>query len=219
MGTLLLTRPLDDSKTVAEALAAQGIATLVSPLTRIEPLAHTLPEQVFDGLLLTSRHAVAAAQGRAEPCFVVGPRTAEYAQERGLTVSVVQPTAAELLPYLHPQARYLYLAAEHISEDFTSSGAHILRVITYRAAEMPLSAQARHALAGGHVTAVAFYSARSAALFGQQMQQASCYPRLTAYCLSDAVAVAARKTGAWGAIRVAARPDGEAMLQLLSQAK
>nr|WP_298110453.1 uroporphyrinogen-III synthase [uncultured Pseudomonas sp.] len=100
---LLLTRPAEESRVLAEALAEQGIYSASMPLLAIEALAET-PEQRATFLELDRYCAViavskpAARQGlelldrywpqplTEQPWFSVGAATAEILQAYGLTV-------------------------------------------------------------------------------------------------------------------------------------
>lgn len=183
MGAILLTRPQQDSAILAQWLAEEGRESCICPLTRIEPVAHSLPPEPFDGVLITSRHALLAAEGRREPCYVVGRRTADLARAQGLLVEEEAQTASELLGHLQPNAGYLYLSGAHIRDDFSQSGATITRIVTYQAiAECKLPSQVVHGLKNGSIDSVAFYSPRSAEIFLQlASQEAIDFSALTAY--------------------------------------
>jgi uroporphyrinogen-III synthase len=220
MTTLLLTRPLADSTTLAQHLAPAGIHSILSPLITIRP--HPVPHHppALDGILLTSRHAVFAAQGSQLPCYVVGEQTAAAARAAGLVVAQVAPTAAALAPVLPPQAHLLHLSGAHIREDFRSA-ATITRQIVYEAeAATSLSAEATDALNQGGIDGAVFYSPRSARIFHQLLGATNLAPppHAVAYCLSEAVAQHCPPAH-WHRVVVAPAPTQDAMLQLLHSIK
>ena len=85
---ILLTRPLEDSQALAETLEAEGIDSVIWPLTRITPTAFTpkLPP-ITGGLLFTSANGVRAlaalTRRRDLPALCVGKATARAARRAG----------------------------------------------------------------------------------------------------------------------------------------
>jgi uroporphyrinogen-III synthase len=88
---------------------------------------------------------------------------------------------------------------------------HVLYVAQ---AARALAAETRASLAADTLDGVLFFSPRSARIFLSLVEAANLAPhlqRLIAFCLSPAIAEAAKRVP-WGDVRVAARPEEEALL-------
>jgi uroporphyrinogen-III synthase len=85
---ILLTRPLEDSRALAEKLESEGISPLIWPLTRIVPTVMVLKLPfTTDALLFTSANGVRALAALVErrdlPALCVGKATAQAARKAG----------------------------------------------------------------------------------------------------------------------------------------
>jgi uroporphyrinogen-III synthase len=227
-----LTRPRDDSTAFAEELAVKHIASIIAPVMRIvqQPLA-AIPAKP-NAILLTSRHAAFALASlptawRSLPVYCVGRSTAQAASEH--YCSNIHPGSSNVLSLL-PKivsdlgagARVLYLAGEDTSVDVVhllgAHGVHVTVHLVYRAlAEHALDTPAQEALRNGTITAVAFFSPRSAHITADLIAHANLLDeakRIEAFCFSPSVAVAARKLG-WKHIHTCHTPTRYAMRELI----
>jgi len=236
---LLVTRPQEDGERTAATLRERGHAVLVAPLLRIESLATAdLGPGPFAAVLTTSVNAARAVTQHARigelrrlPLYTVGQRSAEAAGAAGFAAvhsadgdvhNLVAVVARRLAGTAAP---LLYLAGEDRTADLTEElGRHGLSVHTaviYRAAAAErLPAATARAIAAGDLDGVLHYSRRSAAAFvhcssAARLSEQSL--RLTHHCLSAQVAAPLIDAGA-ATIRLAARPDEEALLELVGSA-
>lgn len=119
---VLVTRPEPGASATAVRLSDMGLVPLVLPLTRIQALAPTLPEDsaAFDGLVVTSANAVRMvpddllADVSDLPCFAVGSATADAAMEAGLAVTLASggdatSLASDIISRVTPGSRLIYL--------------------------------------------------------------------------------------------------------------
>jgi len=234
---LLVTRPEPDGERTAQALRARGHAVALAPLLRTENVDFVLPEQAFSAVVLTSANAaraVAEHPGRARltalTAFTVGRRTAEAARAVGFRdVRSADGDKRDLVDLLRAdlqriqagaRAPLLYLAGEDRAGDLAAAGLPVHTAVVYRALKAdhfppPVAA----ALAQREIDGVLHFSARSAeayldcAVRGGIRNQALA---LVHYCLSRQVAAPLSAAGA-AAIRIAARPDEIAMLELVGE--
>jgi uroporphyrinogen-III synthase len=236
---LLVTRPQEDGERTAAVLRARGHAVLVAPLLRIVPLAAAdLGLGPYAAVLTTSVNAARALAQHARidelrglPLYTVGRRSADVARAAGFAAvhsadgdvhDLVALVARRLAGAAAP---LLYLAGEDRTADLTEElGRHGLTARTaviYRAAAAErFPAAAAQAIAAGDLDGVLHYSRRSAAAFVHCSSAASLSEqslRLTHYCLSAQVAAPLIDAGA-ATIRLAARPDEEALLERVGSA-
>jgi uroporphyrinogen-III synthase len=228
--TLWLTRPREESETLAAELAAHGIACIISPVMRIELLPSApAPTDAPDALLITSRHAAHALASlpRNLPVFCVGEATAKAAQSQGFThVIAGESDLPSLLPTivtaLPPQSRLCYLAGEEVRHDVAqlleSNAIHVAVQIVYRAVpETILSPDLCVALAQNHVNGACFFSPRSAAIACDLFASsgyADSAKKMHAFCLSPAVAERAVVLP-WQRLHTCLKPTQKAMLQMI----
>ena len=210
---LLLTRPLEDSRRLAQALTAAGHEVLVEPLLTIEPLAPELELDGVQAVAVTSRHALTFLAGREDadaralralPLFAVGSATAEAARAAGFErVNDAEGDATVLARLLaerlEPAAgAVLHLAGETVgpalAEELAARGIALGGAVTYRAREATaLSTVCRAALEADRLDGATFLSPRTAATFVRLAGEAQVAERcrgLLAFCLSVAVAKA-----------------------------
>ena len=234
---LLLTRPREDSEPLAERLRGRGHAVIEAPLLEIRPL----PDVALDldgvqALLLTSANGARALPAsdavRALPAFVVGAATAKAAHEAGLTAVTsaegdVTALAQLVIDRLDPaDGALMHIAASRVAGDLAGrlgrAGFAVRRAVIYEAVTaQALPPAARAALDGDDVDAVLLYSPRTAATFAALVGEAGLAETcrgIDALCLSRAVADA---VGAlpWHRVRIAPRPEQQALLALLERAK
>jgi uroporphyrinogen-III synthase len=101
-----------------------------------------------------------------------------------------------------------------LAETLTACGYTVRREILYVVEAQPLPQDAARALRDGAVDAALFFSPRSACIF---LEQAGAMPLLnvSALCISAATA-AVLPSSLFGEIRIAARPNQNALLALLA---
>ena len=230
---LLLTRPHADSVALADVLARHGVATQIEPMMTIRfDEAARLDLSNVQAILLTSangaRALAAAAPGRAArwlPVLAVGCATAQAARDAGFdrvtaAEGDVDALAALAQARLCPEAgRLVHVAGRVSAGDLAArlqgAGFEAQRVPLYEAvAARVLTPPARRALEAQALAGVALFSPRTARLFAKLVRESGldgAVRTLTAFCLSQAVAVAAQ-TLPWQRIRVATVPRQEALV-------
>ena len=106
MRQVILTRSAQDSAQTARALDASRFEPVIAPLFDICPQHHSVPDRSFDAVIATSRHALCALDPALReklcqiPLYVVGPATAQSAQEMGFEHIHCGPGNAEGLARL-----------------------------------------------------------------------------------------------------------------------
>jgi uroporphyrinogen-III synthase len=227
---VLVTRPAEDARRTAERLARLGHEPVLAPLTEIVETGAPPPAGTFDGLVLTSAHAVPAARRVPLPdgaaAFAVGRRTAAAAREAGFgDVRVAEGDAAALAALvartLPPGARLLHVTGRHRKAEPDRSlraAGHAVQVWeAYEAAARGrLPDNLPPLLRAGAIDAVLHYSRRSAALLVDLCAREGLGSSLRApshVCLSADVASALVALGVEPV--VAARPDEDALLEAL----
>jgi uroporphyrinogen-III synthase len=233
---LLVTRPVPDGDRTAAALRARGHTVLLAPLMRIEFVAADFSAGPWDAVLMTSVNAARALADhprcgalRDLPAFVVGRRTEEAARATGFRrVTSADGDVGDLVSVIGKSRRHvrlLYLAgadqASDLGAGLAGAKAQVETVVIYRAAAHPhLPDDIRSALATGAIDGVLHFSTRSAGLFVQAIGVSGLHAALELrhFCLSEAVAHPLAAAGAHD-LRVAARPNEAALLELVGDAK
>lgn len=231
---ILVTRPEPEAQRFAAQLKEHGLDAVVAPLMSIERDEAPLPPlNGVQALVFTSANAVrayAAKAGRIDlPVYAVGEATAAAARSAGYAKVVSAGSNAEGLaallagridpakgPLFHPTGAD---QAGDLAGTLRARGFELRQAVLYRAAAATeLPAAARAALENGDVAGVALFSPRSAEIFVALATAAglgATLAALDAFCLSRAVAAALEGKAAWRAIRVAARPNAEALIALI----
>ena len=226
---VLITRPRDDSAVIAARLADLGHRPLVAPL--LEPRwfdGAELDLAAIAAILVTSANGVRALVRRTPrrdvPVFAVGPQTTQEARAAGFARvenadGDARALAAAVPRWLAPDAgTLLHVCGEdsigHLAEDLSALGYAVCRETLYAVDTVPLAQVAMQALREGALDAALFFSPRSARIF---LDQAVGLPLtgVTAFCISSATA-AILPQGRFGAVRVAAKPNQDALLALLA---
>lgn len=234
---VLLTRPHADSEAFATLLHAHGHEAVIAPLLTIHPIEDAQASLDLAGvqaILFTSANGVrafaAATPRRDLRVLTVGPGSAAAARAAGFGAvesadGDVHDLAGLARARLRPADGALLQAAGTVTAgdlagDLTTAGFDVRRVRLYDAhtAER-IPDTLRAALLSGSLDAAAFFSPRTGATFVKLVREArvqrAC-ARLTAVCLSDAVAARVRGIQ-WADVRVAVRPDAESLLWRLNQ--
>lgn len=239
MPAVLITRPAEDAEPLAARLAALGHETLAEPLLRI--VQRPGPEPALDGvqaLLFTSANGVRAYAGRTgrrdHPAYAVGGSTAAAARDAGFVrVESAEGDVYALAELVRRRCApgagtLLHIAAGTVARDLggllAGHGFLLRREALYDAVPAAvLSDRTMDALRTGAIGVVLFFSPRTALAFVKLLDAAGCAHHcrtVTALCLSQAVADAARTQDGggevpWREVRVAARPELDSLLELL----
>jgi uroporphyrinogen-III synthase len=226
---ILVTRPLEDGREIAARLAERGHQALLEPLLEPQFQDSPLPEDVLNGVhavLATSANGIRAlvrcTARRDLSIFTVGPQTADEARRAGFTdVRSADGDAKALAEatrrWAPPRAILLHACSQDapgtLSDQLGQSGFTVRRCPLYTIQPATsLSPQTIVALRGGALDAVMFFSPRTARIFGQ-LAEGLPTDGLTALCISQATAEALAP-GAFAQIKVAVRPNQDAMLAL-----
>lgn len=234
---VLLTRAREDAEPLAARLADLGLDADIEPLLNFVSEADTpIDLDGVQALIFTSatgaRMFAARSSERQLPVFAVGDTTAAAARAVGFARvesagGDVEDLARLIQTRLDAKAGALFHgAARQVAGDLqgqlTASGFDLRREILYRAEAIgALSEAVRSGLAEGRYDAVAFFSPRTAETFVRLVTESDadltgsgCH----AACLSQAVASRIEALP-WAGIRIAERPNQEALIGLLAALK
>lgn len=230
---LLLTRPHQDSTALAAILKGHGIDALIEPMMTIcIDGAAQLDLSGVQAILLTSANGARAlaatapdAAARRLPVLAIGCTTAQAAREAGFDAVTaaagdVDALAALAIAQLRPEAgRLVHVAGQVTTGDLvprlSAAGFEAERVPLYESVVTgALSPGARQALETQTLAGAVFFSPRTARHFARLVCESgldSAARALTAFCLSQAVAMAASILS-WQRVRVAAEPRQDALV-------
>jgi uroporphyrinogen-III synthase len=228
---ILITRPEPGGSDTAARVAALGYQPLVAPLLRISTLHTSLPASGrLQAIVVTSANAIPAlpASHRHLPLFAVGAATAARARDAGFAEVHSADGDAKALAELvagscHPAAAPLLLASgrgqgDALAGDLRARGFAVVRRVLYAATPVgSLPDAARDALTAGRLTAALFFSADTARQCVRLVEAArlqEAVRQVEALAIGEAAAMALQELP-WRRIRVAARPNQDAMLALL----
>jgi uroporphyrinogen-III synthase len=229
---LLVTRPEPDGARTAAALRARGHDVVLAPLLRMEPIACEIPDKAYGAVVMTSANAARAVAIHprrdalmALPAFTVGGRSAQAAHAAGFgDVRSAAGDKADLVALI--RAHYadrrplLYLAGEERAGELDPAGvgAPVEMVVIYRAVAVErFPPEIAAALSNGALAGVLLFSRRTAEAYVACATHAGIRDRALAlvhFCLSRQVTEPLAAAGA-PVIRIAARPDEAAMLELI----
>ena len=234
MTTVLLTRPLAASQSLAGELKRQGYDVIVEPLLTIEGIPTPRPDITgFGAVMITSGNALEAGQGIKAfiglPCFCVGARTAERARAGGFQ-NVRHAEAdgnelARLIDDAFPRAtRVLHISGRDIAskarDELTRRGHSVVEWPVYAAEPVAaLTAAVTGALRRQEIDVILVFSARTAGVLAVRLEQnalEACCKDLTAIGLSEAVTDALRPLP-WKRLAAASAPTEEAVIDCLKQ--
>jgi uroporphyrinogen-III synthase len=227
---VLITRPEPGASETAQRVTALGLLPIVAPVLVITFSQLRLPHRLA-ATVLTSRNAVAACSAVLydRPVFAVGTATAAQATEAGFRhVFNADGDAAALSTLvantLSPVDGSLFFPAAQgqggdLARSLRAQGFRILRRVAYRAASAPaLSDAAVTSLSHRQVAAAMFFSAETSRHFARLLREAGLIEAVRdveAVSISERAAMALRPLP-WRRIRVAAKPNQDAMLALLT---
>lgn len=233
---VLITRPIEDAKPLADALAARGIDVLIEPLLEITQLdGAEIDLQAVSGLLFTSANGVrafaAASPRRDLKVFAVGDGSADAARRAGFedvesAKGDVEALAALVVDRQKPGDGILFHAAGTVTAGDLKSrlealGYQVRRAQLYDAKiATALSTETRANLTLGGIDAVLLFSPRTARTFADLWRTAGSpgLGGMEALCLSAAVAREIDALG-WSGVEIADRPDLPSMLALVDAAE
>jgi uroporphyrinogen-III synthase len=225
---VLITRPIVEARALAPLVEARGHEVVIEPLLTIEPLPVALELGGVQAIALTSANAAPALGAAAQlPVFAVGAASAAAARAAGcVRIESADGDAASLARRIVAACRpdggaILHVCGAEVrgglAEALDAAGFRVLRQVVYRARPaQALSAPTLAALREG-LGAVLLFSPRTARVFAGLVVRHGLERRLgatDACCLSAAVAESCRRL-AWRCVRIAARPDQDALVDLL----
>lgn len=234
MTGILVTRPLDDSQALSEALRSLGHDPLVEPMLTIRYRDEPAPSHDYQGVLATSANGVRAlarlVAWRDVPVWAVGDASAREARDLGfVTVESAAGDVATLAALVTERADpaagpLLHVAASRLAGDLggelAAKGFTVEKAVLYDAEPAEdFSSAFLDALAEGHLSAALFFSPRTAATFvrlAEKRQLGESLRRIKALALSRPVADALASLP-WRAVSAAERPDQAALLALLTK--
>ena len=223
---VLITRPREDAERMAVKLRALGHDPLIVPLLDIRFLdGKAILLDGVQAILATSANGVRAFARRSArrdlPLFAVGPQTDEAAHQAGFTtVRNAQGDARALADAARGWAKPEDGALLHVKggegNDALAQhleGFEVRGVVLYEIAPVAEPSGLHAALED--TQAALLLSPRSAQVFKQRIQEKKLpTKRLIAVCISEATA-AALKPLAFREVRVAAKPNQQAVLDCL----
>ncbi len=231
----LITRPRDDAQGIAQALEERAFTVLIEPLLDIV-IRHgiSLPRDGVQGFLATSANGVRALAAnlddRALPLWAVGDATARQARAMGFARvesagGDVEALAALVAARLDPgHGALLHAAGSKLAGDLAGrlgrSGFEVRRAVLYEARTATVfSSRLIAALDAQSLDLALFFSPRTAATFvtlAEAAGRGEACRTIVAYALSPAVEAQLARL-AWRHLRVATRPDQEALLAAIDQ--
>ncbi|MGO4706718.1 uroporphyrinogen-III synthase [Microvirga sp. 2MCAF38] len=227
---ILVTRAKPDAERTAQRLEALGHEVVIAPTLEIVPTNVTRPAGPWEALVVTSAHAVPALaliEDKDHLVFAVGGRTAEAVAEAGFTSILTAEgdavsLAALIRRSLAPEAPLLHITGRHHKTEpdasLIAAGFKVEVWESYEARALKdFPDAAASALRAGQIDAVLHYSRRSVEIALRLVEAAGLSPAfqtLRHVCLSADVA-APLEDFAVTPPAIAARPDEDALLQLL----
>jgi len=227
---VLITRPEPGATETATRLAALGILPVIAPILSIVAKDIHVPEYVA-AVLLTSRNAVAACPPslHSRPVFAVGTATATHAAEAGFSHVLNADGDAEALSKLvantlTSEGGSLFLPTgqgqgANLAASLRQRGFRVLRRVAYQAVCVPALPEAVEThLRQRQLTAAMFFSGQTSRHFVHLIQAAQLSDAIRdveAVSISERAAMALRPLP-WRRISVAAKPNQDAMLVLLT---
>lgn len=231
---VLVTRPKGDAEQTAVKLNLLGHRALLAPLLHIRfREGPPISLRNVQAILATSSNGVSALARRTKrrdvPLFAVGTQTAQAARDCGFATvrnarGDARALAAAAPKWATPSAGALLHAAGaetkgELAEILVTRGFKVRTAVLYDAVAVTrLPRIVRTALEAGELDAVLHFSPRSARVFSNCVVKAGLAENcrgLAAYCISKATADALAPL-VFQAVRIAPRPDQEALLGLLA---
>lgn len=233
---VLLTRPIDDSQEIVQALRDKNVTVTLDPLMHVEYLPH--PRIDFDkyqAVIFTSAYGIRAYHNNnydQNGCFyVVGNRSAQIAQNFDLKEVIsangdVKKLSEKIISELSPNdGPLLYLSgvqiAGNLTEDLQRAGFNIKRMPVYKTiATNHFASETKKMLISGSFDYIPFYSPRSAIIFEELIESSDLQNTLasvSALCLSQNVGNKL-KGRCWKQILIAKKPTQKDLYNLMGLA-
>lgn len=231
---VLVMRPGAEAARTARSLMALGHQAIIAPVLALQAIDTPIRAGGYDGLAVTSgatARVLATHPSSADliemRAFAVGRRTAEALREIGFAAVAsaegdVTALARLIAARLDEGAHVLHVSGEDRAGDLGAalapSGITVETLTIYRMVRLEALPEAAHrALSTGEVEAALHYSARTARVTMDLVDQAGLMPafaRLRHHALSEQVAAPLRAAGF--DVVVAAHPHEAALLATLS---
>lgn len=172
--TVLLTRPLAQSKQFAQDLRADGFSgeIVISPLLTIKPVEFAVDTSAMAGAIFTSRNAIDFAPEAKRPAWCVGEKTAEKARDHGwhaISADGDVETLRDEMIKAQPAGKWVHFRGAHsrgnLADKLNEAGINTEEKVVYDQIANPLSEDAKNLLSGEMPVIVPLFSPRSARLF------------------------------------------------------
>lgn len=232
-GSVLITRPEQDSMEVAREIEALNYHVICEPFLKVKYHNIVLPDfNQYSGIIFTSANAVRAIRSEVKnfniPVFCVGSQTTKEAKELGFqNIQNADGNVEDLIDLLKmhtAEKPYLYIRGQDISKDISGciKGVQIEEIIVYSADLIEeISDLTRQVIMRGEVGHILFFSKRTAESFIQWIQSdpqsgsiAAALKHTRALCLGDSM-VQCLSVITWKDIQVASHPDRQSLINLL----
>lgn len=219
-GTILITRPKKDAEALAAILSKKGFNCIVEPILAIKLYNHKTPlkkalEKKPQAIIATSKHAISAMAAitkvRSVPIVAIGPVSARHAVKLGFRhVATADGDATSLIAFIRKnyspdKGGLLYIRGEEVSADIAEqlikSRFAVNSVTLYKAEKIDkLSVRTCKAITEHKVDSVLFFSqntVRTYAKLTRASNLSKIHNKITALCLSSAIAKEAKKLLPW----------------------
>lgn len=224
---VLITRPIEDAKELADEINALGYESTIQPFLMIESIAFTLPNiDDYDALIFTSANAIKAfctAEKRRDiTVYVVGANTQETAQKQGfLDIINSDGGVAELENLLNNQEKHkklLYLRARDVSRPIQTHH-KIEEIIVYQSVtNNDIPSSIAESIKNGDFSHILFFSRRTAGHFSAFLNDDKSLEtglnHTKALCLGDSMLEFLEQLP-WQSIHIADTPNRRGMVELL----
>jgi uroporphyrinogen-III synthase len=237
---LVVTRPQEDARPLAERLQALGHEVVVEPMLAIAiDRDAVLASGPWQAILVTSANGIRALAGRPEaagllavPVLTVGTASADAAREAGFASVTSADGDLDALANLvratigAGDGRLLYVTGRTVSGDLAGMlgrhGYDVVRQVLYDAVAVDrLSRPLADAIRAGTVDGVLLFSKRTARIWaGATLRDGlgAASSAIGHFCLSPAIAqVIAGAIAPPPPVMVAEKPDIDALLRLLDR--
>lgn len=218
--TLIVTRPAAQGTSFAADIAARwggDLLIIQSPLLKIMPVAVQVNQP--DAVIFTSANGVTCAEAlllpRGIPAWCVGAKTAQIARDAGFDPITGPGDAQGLVDEIiaaAPKGRMAHIRGQHargdIATQLNAAGLRCEDVVAYHQSPLPLSPQARLAIAATEPLIFPLFSPRTAAILNKQGPFVA---PVYVVALSEAVKDVVDRHIVT-AMHVATRPDNAAMI-------
>ncbi|SFR55058.1 uroporphyrinogen-III synthase [Yoonia tamlensis] len=218
--SVIVTRPAPMGAQFAGQLRARfgaRVSVIVSPLLQIEHLPVVDDFTGLEGAVFTSAQSVGAVQlpvGMQAWC--VGAKTAARAQAAGFHVASVADDARALVRQITqaaPRGRLAHFRGRHVHENVAgqlrAARINCTEVIAYEQHALGLTENAKTSLNGTAPVVLPLFSARTATIL---QEQGPFHAPLHIVVMSKQIEQVVNGLNAQS-VRIAARPDGDAMTQ------